>query len=758
MTITTNTSDDSQMSTRNTRLPLLILAAICGSCLSLSSTLALSEPTKPPAPSPTPPTPAAPAVPAASRSIGVLSPKDSAQALPIKRITLYRSGVGFFERSGQISDSAEIQLRFNTEQINDILKSMVLMDLDGGSIDSVSYGSKEPLAKRLASFGINISGNPTIPDLLNQLRGAPIKVSVAGSEITGTILGIEQRQSPGGKDAAPLFVSFLNLVTAAGLRSVSIPDIASFEILDKQLSDELNKALGALAEYRADRTKTVDLRLSGAGNRRVVVGYVHEMPVWKSSYRLVLPELDSSGKTKGQLTMQGWAIVENTTDQDWTDVQLGLVSGRPMSFQMDLYEPLFSERPFVPVPTIPGVAPRIFALGVDEEQLAEGAAAGRSIQGITSNRMMSQTSMPAPTAAPMRARMSSREPGGSGDTMDKSGFTAENITNYSPRSAATTATAGEVFSFVVQRPVSIERQRSAMIPLLSTNITGRRVSIFNSGDNSQFPMRGVELTNDSALALLPGPISVFDGAAYAGDAQIGQIPKGDKRILAYALDLDVAVLTKPRSESTITKVSIVDGMVRHSLTDQLSTSYEIANKDLSSGRTVIVEHPRNLPFELIDTDKPSEITQDLLRFTVMVDAAKAKTFTVKQSRTRFESYALTGYDLSMLAQHIQGGKLSVAVKDTFRKVQEREAAIQSTERDLALNKTRSEDISKDQQRIRENMNSIDRNSELYRTYVSKLTTQETQVEELRDQRQRLTQQLETQRSELAAFLRNLNID
>lgn len=685
--------------------------------------------------------------------------------LAIRKITLYRSGVGYFERSGTVDGNAEVQLRFNTEQVNDILKSMVLLDLDGGRIESVSYGSKEPLAKRLASFGINIASNPGVPELLGQLRGAPIKVIVAGTDITGTILGVEQRATTPTKDVPSTQLPHVNLVTSSGVKSIAITDISSFEILDKELAGELGKALAALAEYRADRTKTVDLRFAGTGPRKVVVGYVHEMPVWKTSYRLVLPENDSpasetdaggKGKAKGQLVMQGWAIVENTTDQDWSNVSLSLVSGRPVSFQMDLYEPLFAFRPMVPVPTIPGVSPRIFALGVDNAELEERmGAGGRSEQGVLSNAMQSQRSANVSLGGG-NALITAARPASAPALY--AGVSADQITSYSPKAAAQAASVGELFQFAVDAPVSIERQRSAMIPIISTNVTGRRVSIFNAADGSQFPMRGVEITNDTDLQLIPGPISVLDGSAYAGDAQIGQIPKGDKHLLAYALDLDVAVLTKPTSDSTIVKLSIVDGLVRQTIKQRNSSTYEFANKDQKRGRTIVLEHPKNANWKLVETDKPSEQTQDLYRFNIPVEAGKAKVFSVTQEDIRQESIAVMSVDMPTVVAFHKAGKLSDKVLEAFRQVAMRQSAVNETEREIATLINRAKDISEDQNRIRENITRIDRNSQLYGKYMAKLTEQETELEGMREKRVKAEALVTQQRNDLNDYVRGLNVE
>ena len=308
-----------------------------------------------------------------------------AAAPGIKRITLYRSGVAAIERRGLIDGNAKVQLRFTTEQINDILKSMFVLDLSKGQgrIDGISYGSREPLTKRLAAFGVDLSDNPAISEILARLRGTRITLRTPDGDVTGIVMNVETRPTiytGTDKGAATKFdLPWVNLLTDKGVRSYNLTAVAGFQIADEALAAELDKALAAVAEYRADRTKTVDITCSGAGARELVIGYVQEAPAWKTSYRLVLPDAAAkdkdtpkAGPAQDRFTLQGWAIVENTTDEDWRDVTLSLVSGRPVSFQMDLYEPLYVFRPMVPVPTIPGVSPRLY----------EGAGLRKATQGM----------------------------------------------------------------------------------------------------------------------------------------------------------------------------------------------------------------------------------------------------------------------------------------------------------------------------------------------------------------------------------------
>jgi hypothetical protein len=261
--------------------------------------------------------------------------------VPVKRVVLYSSGVGYFEHAGKVVNDGRAELRFRTEQINDMLKSLVLQDLGGGTVGAVVYPSQNPLAKTLKSFQVDISANPSLGELLNQLRGAEVVVEGAGEEITGVILGLEKVEKPVA-EGQPVRVWMLNLISGGLIRAVELGGLRRIELVDEQLQAELNGALTALTQARDQDKKPVHIEFRGQGERSVRMGYVIETPIWKTTYRLVMPEDDSD---TGYL--QGWAIVENQTESDWSDVTLSLVSGRPISFVQDLYQPLYVKRPVV---------------------------------------------------------------------------------------------------------------------------------------------------------------------------------------------------------------------------------------------------------------------------------------------------------------------------------------------------------------------------------------------------------------------------
>src|SRR5215468_11574150 len=222
---------------------------------------------------------------------------------------------------------------------------MVLRDLGGGHVSAVSYDSHDPVDKTLKSFAINLNGNPSFSAILNQARGEKVEAVLQQSNatqpgtLTGSIMGVEEQKQQVGKDAV-VEVELLNLWCAEGIRSVKLTDVQRLRFLNPVLDSEVKKSLETLALSHDTQKKAVSLSFTGEGEREVRVGYVIENPIWKTSYRLVLNK-------EGKPFLQGWAVVENPSDEDWNEVGMVLVSGRPISFQMDLYQPLYVPRPVV---------------------------------------------------------------------------------------------------------------------------------------------------------------------------------------------------------------------------------------------------------------------------------------------------------------------------------------------------------------------------------------------------------------------------
>jgi hypothetical protein len=689
---------------------------------------------------------ARPALAAGPEAAAVASP------LPIKNIALYRSGVASIERRGSVEGDQSVQLRFDTEQINDILKSMIVLDLSGtGRVNGVSYASRDPLARRLSSFGVNIADDPSLGVLLSRLRGASVTITTPDGEYSGTVVGGEVRNIAQGNATAPVATPFVTILTKQGLRSINLNTAGAIDIVDKDLAAELARALAAVAEHRADTSKAVDVRFDGDGKREVLIAYVQEAPVWKTSYRLILPTDKAKENT---VNMQGWAILENTTDEDWNDVTLSLVSGQPVSFRMDLYQPLYASRPMIAVPTVPGVAPRIFEGASPLVSLGTGANMDKS--GGFEARMAGKPGIP-------RGRAEGRESpfqDNQEDSLAPASLTeALSMGEYKFDSSATASETGEVFEYRLDYPVTIERQRSAMLPIINGELTGRRVSIYALGETGPHPMRGIEITNDSKLQLLPGPISVFDGGMYAGDSQIGHVPAGDKRLLGYAVDLDVLRTAEHKMDYTINTVKIVRGLVHTTQRVRSEHTSTITNKDTDRARTVILEPAVEEGFELTSGVKPYEVTNRVQRFSVEVPAGQTVKFPLVYERVDTSMIAVSESNIEiLLAQRNSGAKISDKVMDAVRTAKQMAEEVASFNLKIgALNEERAA-IDTDQARIRQNMANIDKSSELNKTYMKKLTEQETRLEAIvAEIRQNQKAQQDAQRK-LNEFVNALTIE
>lgn len=683
--------------------------------------------------------------------------------VPVRQVVLFSSGVGFFQHEGKVSGDAETTLRFKTGQINDVLKSLVLQDLDGGRAGAVTYPSQDPLEKTLGSFQINLGGNPSLGDLLNQVRGAVVMVAVGAENFSGTVLGVEMKTVAKDKEDRAIERPFLNLVTDKGIRAVALDDVRSLRLEDAGLQGELNKALAALAGARDQDKKPVALNFAGTGERRVRVGYVVETPIWKASYRLVLPEDGGDGRA----TLQGWAIVENQTDSDWNDVRLSLVSGRPISFRQDLYQSLYVPRPEVRPELYSSLRPQTYEAGqevADDAGEVAGFNAGGGTRDQSAPRRRAATRNLA-LAAPAVVRPPGAPP--AEDLVFAEPVPASPAFNpaQSVASAASTAKLGELFQYTVPA-VSLPRQRSAMIPILNDPVEAERLSIYNERTLAKFALNGARVkvsTADAAdrKALLQGPVSVFDAGSYAGDASLGDVPAGQARLLSYGVDLQLTVQPKEgRNASLLVTGKIVDGVLQVTYRRRAKKEYTAENK-ADKPKRLLIEHPRRGGDEwklMTDTPAPVETLPATYRFETTVDAGKNATFTVKEETTDYQRIELLQEgSFNNVLYYSQQDEIPKPVRDALARAAALQGAVAETERAMNERNAQVNAITAEQGRIRENLKTVDKGSAYATRLLKKLDEQESQIEALRREAEALRTKLEGQRRELGEYLRGMNV-
>ncbi len=672
-------------------------------------------------------------------ALPALGQPDQVAQLPVTAVTLYRSGVGSFERSGSVTGDASVRLSFEADQINDILKSLVVLDLDGGRVGGVSYSSDEPIGRRLQALGLNHTGQLTLGVLLGEFQGARIAMTTTDSEVEGRILGVESYVVQLEDETTTR--RRLSVMTGEGLLSVEEIDIRRVRLLDPALQADLNELLEALGAQRTAQSRSIEIDLVGKGERSIMAAYVQETPIWKTSYRLVLPE-----KAGDKLHIEGWAIVENTTDHDWEEIELSLVAGQPVGFQMDLAEPLYISRPTLPVPVELAAAPKAFDRGIPaanlpmelvEKELQDARTRDSRISGRNENSWEAdETANFAPTR---RIAL--------GSAMESS-----------TTALASGAEEGEVFFFKLDNPVTVGKRQSAMLPIITGAIEGRRVSIFSPSTQGEHPYRGVELTNSTKLKLMPGPLAVFDSSVFAGDAQIGHIGQGERRMLAYAVDLDVDANRTTNQNSTVRKVRIVDGTFIQTLSVRHEYAVELTNHDASRDRLVVVETPRLQNWDLKSEAKPYETTDDLYRFEVNIDSGKSKKLSVAQEQTQETRMGITSMNLDTLLFYQKQGVASKGVVDAFKGYAERKAKVEDLQAKLNQNDADAKRVADDQRRIRELLSAINRQDALYARYMRQLEDHENTLDTLRAERQGLAAELNQAQESLNLYVRTLRVD
>jgi hypothetical protein len=665
--------------------------------------------------------------------------------LPVSRVVLFNSGVGYFAREGKVQGDTRVDLTFLERDVNDLLKSMTLQDLDGGRITAVAYDSREPIDRTLSSFAINLSNNPTLGQILTQARGERVEVALQPTPqaqpglLSGTIVGMETQKLPSGPNQT-VEAQMLNLLTADGLRSIKMSEILRIKFTNPVLESELRRALEVVSLSHDSQKKAVSVQFAGDGERRVRIAYVTEAPIWKSTYRLALDK-------EGQPQLQGWAIVENTSDDDWANVRMALVAGRPISFKMDLYNPLYVPRPTVEPELFASLRPPAYqgGFGATPDALAGAGGGFKGVnqdRGFAPGRPKAADTPEADSAADGFARRNAANEQSNlrqAEEKQRKEFAkklgaelAERMDFAAVQQAATASKLGDTFQYVIDHPVTLPRQKSALLPVISSAIEATRVSIYNPQVQAKHPLLGVRFKNTTGANLAQGPVTVFDGSTYAGDARILDIQPNEERLLAFAIDLGVEVDPQVGpSTSRVTAVKADKGVVVTTNKQVDERRYKIVNRS-DSDRIVLIEHPNrtNQQFNLVETPKPVEETAELWRFQTPVAAGQTTTFVVKEEKQFGTRYELTNSGDNTIRFLLTLNEASDSLKAKLREALSLKAKWDEQRRELQQVVVDLQRLSQDQDRIRRNLRETPPAAEVYKVYLEKLSAQEKEIDAL----------------------------
>ena len=653
-------------------------------------------------------------------------------APPLTEVTLYTSGVGLYTHTGEAAPT--IDLDFRAEQMSDVLKSL-LIEAGGAAAPTVHYDAALPLQRRLDGLAFDLSGLPAdagTADLLTRLIGVEVRLELHdGTAVEGRVLSVESREEPAGESEPARTVDTLSLWIGTGVRPLDLAEVGAVHLADADLAGDIGKALALTAgELNAD-SRALEVRLGKDAAGPVALSYLLDSPRWKISYRLALPS-GGPDQSDDVPRLQGWAVVDNTSGRDWDGVRLNLVSGRPVSFQMDLYGPQYIQRPTL----------GLTDSSVDAPELADA--------GI-----------------PQRAKLIAR--GLNADSgLD---FMAEAAVASGPASGALSPSAatgasnasGEQFAYTIQSSVDVAAGQSVMVPVLSAEVIAERVSLINTNgsqgqraaDGGWRPVRAVDLTNTSGLKLEGGPVSILEsaggerggGLGFSGDARFDFLNDGEQRLLPYAIDTALRVTDDQTQSSEVTRGSLKAGVLRLTRVQRRATTYA-ASRSASEARRLLIEHNRLNGWELAAPDAALDETADAYRFALDVPAGETIELEVVLERTRGELLALVDLSETRLLALSRDAALDEDLRAELEQAaaRQRELAAAAAEAEAAA--AERDRVAADQKRIRENLAPLEAGTPLYRRYTEKLNEQEDRLDALTEKEEAARERAEAIRSEL----------
>jgi hypothetical protein len=685
------------------------------------------------------------ASPGAAQTLSNMEAADSAR-LPVKRVVLYKNGVGYFEHAARVHGNQELGIDFTTGQLNDVLKSLTVVDLGDGHISDIRYNSIAPLDERLRALRLPFGEQITQTEFLSALRGSRVEVTGKGETATGRLLSVEQEQRTNDSKNTYQVTLFSVMTDSGEMRNFELGPGVSVRLADRDLNDEVGRYLNLVGSSRARDLRRMTVSTSGNGDRDIFVSYISEVPVWKSTYRIILPE-----KPGEKPLLQGWAIVDNTIGEDWKDVQLSLIAGAPQSFIQNISQPLYERRPEIALPQSAMLTPQTHEGTMkDEGPMAPPPPASEAIGGAAG-----KLNFPAKARANAveMSTMEARAP----LPMNRRDF--DQLAQVQSAEVAQAQELGDYFEYNIKQAITIGKNQSALVPILQSRIDAEKVTLWTANAN-QPSLRALWVKNSSGLTLDSGTFNIIDSGTFAGEGLIETVHPNERRLLSYAADTAVRVTSQYESKDLpVSKVQILKGVMYLSREHRDKVKYTVRNSDTSS-RQVVIEHPVRAGWKLADNLKPEETSASHYRFRVAVDPDKTSELIVEEAHqdvTRSMLTDITEHQVEILATE---NVVTPEVQAAFRRVLDQKSQISRLQSQTEARQKELNAINTDQARIRENMKALRGSAEekaLLARYTRQLDTQEDRLNILHKEVADLQQRTALEQQKLEDMVQHITL-
>lgn len=627
--------------------------------------------------------------------------------LPLRRLILYKHGVGYFERRGTF-EGTTLALPFSREAMDDVLKSLVVLEIGEGRVRGIDYERPESWSGRR----IELSVGRTLRDLLSELRGRRVRVALRDeSTAEGVVVGLDE---PGAEE--PLAHALLTLYRADVQQLVihRLGDVRGVQLLDTA-ADEVAWSLRSGGDTNESRAATIQL---DPGKHELLIAYLAPAPSWRVSYRLLIENL---GQEAPDLLLQGWGLIDNVLDEDLTDVRLTLVAGRPVSFRYPLYEPQQPIRPLIEDTPPPPLAPSAKRQAFARAPMMLAAAAPPEMAGFAM----------ADEAYPDISQMIEAAP-----------------------AAAEGESQGALFRYDVREPISVGRGRSALVPLLNLRTSCRRELVYRGGAGEKHPLVTVRFDNTSGLTLERGPATIVEQRSYGGEAVINWTPEGGAVVVRYAQALELSVREDRSTTQNTRRLRLGRDALIHEVEEALTTIY-IAHNTASEERIVTIEHPRRYPFELYDTSQPTELNSERACWLIPVPARGEAALRVRERRLIERREEIRSISFEQLRRYLTERMLDQNTVAELRDVLNLYARLDAiAQRYMQLEALRQR-IHEQQTQIRGNLDVLENEGEegeLRTRYIATLAESEDRLGALREEEEALRDEEEARRADLEARL------
>lgn len=655
---------------------------------------------------------------------------------PLTKVTLYKHGMGYFERKTRFAGPGEIELQCGHDEIDDMLKSLIVLNVGGGRVSAVTYDSAKTLETRLSEFGFDLRSCAGLLDLIVQIKGAPVTVTVGKDKVQGRVVGLDTTEVV-SKDRTTIEHLLVLFCADFSMRRVNLASINDVSIDDATLAGEIQQQLELLFQSaRKKDRKLLKVELLEETERDLIIAYSIPTPIWKTSYRLVLT-------SEGKLLIQGMAIVDNTQEEDWNNVQVVLISAAPISFIQPLYDPVQPPRKRIAAQGVVSTGPFVAERA---QQMSPGQAA--------KTRARRDEAMPEAAAMPMAPGAAGMWDAPAEDQFATVGGMAYNAWGGAPGQelAVQAQETGELFEYRIEAPVTVPRNSSALIPIVQEIIEGERLSLFNASRNTNFPYAAIRLVNTTGLTLEAGPVTIMEEEAYAGEALLDVVKPKDTRFLPYALDQGVKVIIRDDYVyKPVHRVRLWHGILFMDSKQISCKTYNLENLSHKQ-KIVFVEHPYSQHLKLVSDVKPEETTESFYRYRVKLESGDSYALEVKEETETTNQYRLDASDGGgwpdfdwLLKQNYSNAKFMEFLKELIAK-RKQIITLNSEAKQL---KERLGQYQKDQERARENVKTLGGSGERFKKAIEDI---EDKIIETTSALEKLAKAIEQRRQEISEFV------